>query len=194
VDRWELSPTVTFLVHRDLRATIGRCRGDEVVRSPTNQTTVHEGSFGGKTELFSRITQLDWLQRFVDESKGGNTILDMEDKSDLITQSRDGSPSLDPKIVLNVPIHDQVRRETHLWCTVVAEGSEQRTGIKGPALGVSDFPHSLHDLVPAQQVQELDGIEEVRLANTVDSRQAGKRSEANVDVEEILEALDSKTG
>jgi hypothetical protein len=48
-------------------------------------------------------------------------------------------------------------------------------------------------LILGQQMQEVDGIEQIGFADAVWPRDAGKRAKANVDIQEILEPSNAET-
>ncbi len=107
---------------------------------------------------------------------------------DGVAQERDTCLGRLTEIVHSFIGDDHVRLERHLVDIDIAYALEDTVQIGCPASIVTNREGGINKRTIREGAQEGDGVEQVRLADTVGPGDTGERAEAHVNVDQILEA------
>ena len=105
-----------------------------------------------------------------------------------VAQKRDACPGFLTHVVDRFARHEHLRLEGHPFGPAAARAVEEAADVRRAAVLVAHRGGSLHERVVGQGAEKPDRVEQVRLPRPVGPDHAGERTEAHIDVYQVLEA------
>lgn len=138
-----------------------------------------------------RFTPLDigkvFFQDFDSAQGGRRCVLDVSERK-LVAQEGNAGCGLLAEVIQTLGRYNHLGIEVHPLRIVLADPMKQTSDVAGASALVSNRHRGVEQRMIRKRTQKADCIEEVGLADAVGAGNACERAEADVDIDQILEA------
>lgn len=136
--------------------------------------------------MLSCVAQVDVGQRLLPDAQR----LAAELKIQLVAQEGDRGSRVLAQVIDPLTRDDHLDEEAHFGALSIPDAMEDPLQVGGALFFAANRQRRLHQRFFRQGAEEADGVEEVRLADSVGARNASERSEMDVHADEVLEPVD----